>query len=73
MRQKSQKEAIFDDSQKAESEQEEKEEYVANLSQATIEETRDENDFIYKVYFDLKEITKTKMLQEVDTFSEILK
>lgn len=73
MRQKSQKEAIFDDSQKAESEQEEKEEYVANLSQATVEETRDENDFIYKVYFDLKEITKTKMLQEVDTFSEILK
>lgn len=69
-RQKAEKEEMLDDSQKAESEHEE---YVANLSQVSVEETKDENDFIYKVYFDQKEITKTKMLQEVDTFSEILK
>jgi len=40
---------MLDDSQKAESEHEE---YVANLSQVSVEETKDENDFIYKVYFD---------------------
>ncbi len=42
------------------------------LSEKSEEESKDENDFLFKVYYDEKEINKTKMLQEVDTFKEIL-
>ena len=38
------------------------------LSEKSEEESKDDNDFLFKVYYDEKEIYKTKMLQEVDTF-----